>query len=223
MPRARLDLGRVVVVDFALRVEIDPPSPVLDRVGVLLKEADGVAVVGKGDGRLPFGRAVHLIAELGAPLLEVARLIVQDHALGQRHGVRCAAEAVRPVELDRGERATDGLAVHVREHPLLGEPADVLEEVDRLDRGRDRLEIAESDVCRAARRAGDDLAQRFVEPYQLVVVDVEEPVDAQLAALAQRLVHVVPLPVLQRPVVVAEVAVSTLLRDGHARAIGLAL
>mmetsp|Transcript_19849 Transcript_19849/g.61752 ORF Transcript_19849/g.61752 Transcript_19849/m.61752 type:complete len:252 (-) Transcript_19849:843-1598(-) len=141
VPRARLDLGRVVVLNFTPRVELDPLAHVLERVGMLLKERDRVAVVREWNRPLPLRRAVHLVSKLCAPLRKVARLVVQDHTVAHWNRIRRAAEAVRAVELNGGQRASDGLAVHVREHSPLRECVDMLEEIDRLRRGRDCLKV----------------------------------------------------------------------------------
>mmetsp|Transcript_17137 Transcript_17137/g.46404 ORF Transcript_17137/g.46404 Transcript_17137/m.46404 type:complete len:274 (+) Transcript_17137:466-1287(+) len=205
------NLRRVVVVDLAPLVKLDPLGLVLVPVAKLLEEANRVAVVWERDAGFALGGAVHLVEELATPLVEVTRLVVQDYRVRHGHRVGWTAESVRAIQLGGRHGSPGGLAVDVGEHALLGEGVYVLKVVDRLNGGGDSLEVGEGEIRRAPGRRVHNVAERFLQPDDLVVIHVEEPLDAPFPALGEGGVHMRALAILQSPVVVLEVARISLL------------
>ena len=190
-----------------------------------LEESDGLAVKGEGDlvDVHPFPCLhVSVLAELVAPHLVRARLEVQQsRSVGvDDHGAACV-----PVWAEPRAEATPPcrFAICVSEQRVDVEAEEVELGEDAIHREllRDRLDVLQDDA--RDRRTGflDQLGERHLEVQQLVVVDVEEPINPVTRALVKRAEDLRFLP-LHQGVVVAVLGVVRLyvlgnMRHGHKR------
>mmetsp|Transcript_42640 Transcript_42640/g.96407 ORF Transcript_42640/g.96407 Transcript_42640/m.96407 type:complete len:259 (-) Transcript_42640:737-1513(-) len=202
--------------DLALLVEILPHHLVNAAVGMFLKKRNGISIERKWYLLLLLLVHISMLQEFVTPLLIRARLEMEDTRSLDRHDMVAPSEAMGTMPIGVSSPA-GGLAVAISEHLMLREHLDILKNAICRQRLGNGFDVDEDDASNSRGERLDDAGERLVKVEELVVVHMEQPLDAPLFAFGHRTLHLPLLSLHQRVVVVDGQRVVRIQRVVHPR------